>query len=371
MENYKIIIVGAGPAGIGVSMALQTIGLHTDDVLILEKDKVGSTFEKWPAEMKFITPSFIGNQFGATDLNSISPKTSPAFSMNKEHLSGREYAQYLNIIVDHYKPNIKTKVEVKTVVKENNKFILETSETQYTCDFLIWCAGEFQFPKLSPFKGAENCMHNTKIKSYKDVKGDEQLIIGGYESGIDAAINLSKLGKKVIVLDPSDRWNQFSSDPSTILSTYTFERLQNELENGNISLINDFRVKEVIKTKTNFEIINQSGEVYQCFNTPILCTGFSGSTNPIQKLVIKNETGDIKLTDKDESVVTENLFLSGPMVRQNKVIFCFIYKFRQRFPVIAQEIGKRLEIDTTELDEYRKANMFLDDLSCCDEECAC
>lgn len=354
-----------------MAMALQALGLKENEFVVFERDKVGSTFYRWPAEMRFITPSFTGNQFGAVDLNAITPTTSPAFTINKEHLSGKEYVEYLQILVDHYVPPIKTGIEVKSVKKQMDEFELETSKGRYWSDFLIWCTGEFQFPNLSVFKGAEHCLHNTKIKAYQEIEGDEQLIIGGYESGMDAAINFSKLGKKVVVLDASQRWNEFSSDPSTILSTYTFERLQNELPKGNIKLVHDFKVAEVKHQDGEYEVVSEKGESYQCTQQPILCTGFSSSTGPIQKLLTENERGDIALSENDESVQTKNLFLSGPMVRQGNVIFCFIYKFRQRFPVIAREIGKRLKMDTQILETYRQANMFLDDLSCCEQECAC
>jgi hypothetical protein len=40
--------------------------------------------------MRFITPSFTSNQFDHLDLNSISLQTSSAFTLRKEHLSGKE-----------------------------------------------------------------------------------------------------------------------------------------------------------------------------------------------------------------------------------------------------------------------------------------
>ena len=52
--------------------------------------------------------------------------------------------------------------------------------------------------------------------------------------------------------------------------------------------------------------------------------------------------------------------------------FCFIYKFRQRFAVVADAIAQRLGKDTTEAVAARRATgMYLDDLSCCEESCEC
>jgi hypothetical protein len=79
----------------------------------------------------------------------------------------------------------------------------------------------------------------------------------------------------------------------------------------------------------------------------------------------------VLLTEQDESTKTPGLFLVGPQVRHDDLIFCFIYKYRQRFGVVANAIGKRLEIDTTPLERYRGEGLYLDDLSCCGEECVC
>lgn len=47
--------------------------------LIVERGgAVGSTFDQWPAEMRFITPSFNQQAFGMMDLNSVAFDTSPA-----------------------------------------------------------------------------------------------------------------------------------------------------------------------------------------------------------------------------------------------------------------------------------------------------
>ena len=77
------------------------------------------------------------------------------------------------------------------------------------------------------------------------------------------------------------------------------------------------------------------------------------------------------LTEHDESTVTNGLFLVGPQVRQGDVIFCFIYKFRQRFAVVANQIARRLRVSAKPLEEYRRYGMYLDDLSCCGDECVC
>ena len=82
--QHKIIIIGAGPAGIGSALALTRAGIK--DIVILEANCVGSSFRRWPKQMRLITPSFHTNSFYQTDLNSITPDTSPADFFQKQHL---------------------------------------------------------------------------------------------------------------------------------------------------------------------------------------------------------------------------------------------------------------------------------------------
>ena len=114
-----------------------------------------------------------------------------------------------------------------------------------------------------------------------------------------------------------------------------------------------------------------SSESYHVPTRPLLATGFEPNLGPAASLFSVDE-GTIELTDRDESTTTPGLFLAGPDVTHNGVKFCFIYKFRARFPVIAQTIGDRLGVDTDPLDVYREQNMFLDDLACCEPDmCDC
>ena len=75
------------------------------------------------------------------------------------------------------------------------------------------------------------------------------------------------------------------------------------------------------------------------------------------------------LSEKDESTITSGMYLCGPTVRHDNLVFCFIYKYRQRFAVVAKAIATSLGLPAEDLESYRQWGMYLDDLSCCGEEC--
>ena len=116
---------------------------------------------------------------------------------------------------------------------------------------------------------------------------------------------------------------------------------------------------------------------------PVLCTGFEGSVASVASTArelfefAREEEeargclcGAAMLTDEDESTKVPGVFLAGPSVSQGGLSFCFVYKFRQRFAIVANAICQRLGRDTTSaVAECRKMNMYLDDLKCCESTC--
>ncbi|MEM6716243.1 MAG: NAD(P)/FAD-dependent oxidoreductase, partial [Cyanobacteria bacterium P01_C01_bin.147] len=355
-------------AGIGCGVVLKELGLER--FTLLERHQVGASFSRWPDEMNFITPSFPSHGFGLLDLNAVTLKTSPAVAFRREHVSGKQYALYLQTVADYFDLPIQTEVDVQRVEPlPQGGFALNTSSGEISTQFVIWAAGEYQYPYLNPFPGAEHCLHNSQVRSWTNLEGDEFLIIGGYESGMDAAANLVALGKKVGVLDRTGAWADPDTDPSVSLSPYTLQRLEFIYRTGRLDMVGDAPVESVEPIPGGYAVYGE----YQKWTTPqppILCTGFDTSLRQIAPLFDWSE-GYAALTENDESTLTPGLFVSGPSVRHGDLIFCFIYKFRQRFAVIANAIADRLGLDSTPLEAYRQAGLFLDDLSCCGNDCIC
>lgn len=374
-KHYDVVIVGAGAAGIGCGVVLQDLGIKR--FAILERHEVGASFRRWPNETRLLTPSFTINGFGVLDLNAVALRTSPAYSLHTEHPTGPQYAAYLKGLADHFELPVQTGVEVKSVEPNSGRqqgFTLETNRGAIRCRHLIWAAGEFQYPNLTPFAGADLCRHYATVPSWRKLPKDDYVVIGGYESGMDTAVNLARAGSRVAVLDPDAPWADDTADPSISLSPFTRDRLRRMLkQDEDLIRTASVGVENVTRTEDErYRVALSNGDQLLTDQPPILATGFSGSIQKISHLFEWSESGSpIVSEEADESTITPGLFLSGPMLRHGNVIFCFIYKFRQRFAVIGAAIAEDMGLNTDVLDEYRQAQMYLDDLSCCAVACAC
>ncbi len=375
-NSYQVIIIGAGPAGIGIAMALQRCGVT--DYLILEAKSPGAAFEAWPKSMRMLTPSFYANPFGITDLNAIDPDTSPADFLRTQHPTGKEYARYLRSLVEHHSIPVRQGVKAVSLSKTGSEFQIETHDGQFSASYVVWAAGQFFYPRVADFAGSEHCIHASKVSDWEQLHGQDFTIIGGYESGIDAAVNLCELGKNVRLVSRGEPWMTDSSDPSRSLSPRTFDRIRGILQRtqntGTLELIRDTDIRRVEKGDGDdwWVLYDQDEVPIVSHSQPILANGFIGSLALLKDHFAWSNGYPVFSEEADESTVTAGLFYSGPELVHRKSMFCFIYKFRSRFGIIAREIAERLGIaDADELlDLYGAAGFMNEDLECC-TTCQC
>jgi len=278
MKNDTVVIVGAGAAGVGMAAALTDF--KVPKVLLLDRHGVGASFERWPAEMRLITPSFNTTPFGILDINSICLNTSVANYLGVEHPTGQEYARYLRAVVQGMKLKVHAPCEITDVwERDNGGFLLETSEGILETDFLIWAAGEFQYPRTDDFPGSDLCRHNATIPSYRELEGREHIVIGAFESGVDAAVHLARLGRKVTLLNSGEDLAIADQDPSRSLSPFTRERLADvQRSRTNLKIHHRSKVIAVERTARGFLVRTRRLEEFLSPTPPILATGFRGGT---------------------------------------------------------------------------------------------
>ena len=366
---FDVVVVGAGAAGIGVSVALQDAGI--ENFMILERFTVGAAFALWPEETRFITPSFPTNSIGMLDLNSVAIGVSPAFGLEVEHPTGKEYAFHLNAIAAFRELPIQPNTTVLRVTKVGDVFLIDTEEETIRAKHVIWAAGEFLYPTTGGFPGIELCRHTATVRRYAELDGDDFVIIGGYESGIDAAFHLAHQGKRCRILDKASPWESGGADPSIVLSTYSFERMRTLVFKERVELLPNAAVTSVTQDEEGFSVHTADGQNLHTPVPPLFAGGFDGSLKLVSDLFEQREDGYPLLSDQDESTIVPGLFLCGPAVRHDDHIFCFIYKYRQRFAVVAKTLATSLGLPAEGLETYRQWGMYLDDLSCCGGDCFC
>ena len=368
--KMRVAIIGAGPAGLGMARVFKDLGIG--NVWVLERGQIGQSFLNWPAETRLLTPSFPGNVFGVTDLNAISFDSSPGWSLRSEHPSGPAYARYLEFASKAFDLNVCCGVDVASISPLDNGFRIKTNQGQVVADYVIWACGHFNEPATGGLPGAELARHYGSFRSWNEIEDDVVYVIGGYESGIDAAIGIAQKGKEVVVLDRGAPWLSDEKDPSRGLSPYTQQRLDTFRKCLSITLLPDADIIGLEQMSDGIHILAGDGRSWVSDGPPVLATGFGSGTSRASAWFEYYNDGVPVLTGEDESTVQPGLFLVGPEVSHQGHLFCFIYKFRQRFAVVGHAIAERMGVDISPLHEYAANGMYLDDLTCCDDDkCLC
>jgi hypothetical protein len=194
---------------------------------------------------------------------------------HEEHPTGQQYAQYLRVVAHMHELQVVLETDVTAVTPicqchDDDHGHFEVSVMQspgathamsgcrqklpptIRAKFVIWAAGEFQYPRCDGFPGAsENCVHNSRIRSWTDLaesSNGEMVVIGGYESGIDAAVHLANAGVDVTVLASTPFWSVRTLDPSTELAPFTAGRLRSAMDGSHPpTLLSGSRVVSVEK----------------------------------------------------------------------------------------------------------------------------
>lgn len=373
MHIHECIIIWAGPAGIWTALKLEELWIES---IILEGKHIWSSFSKWNSQTRFISPSFPGNAFGQVDLNSIHYSTSPWLMFKKEHMSWIEYTEYLQSIVQWFSIKVHEHERVLSISKKEDYFELLTENwSTFQCRFLISASWEFHFPHDGNIIGSKYALHSSKVSDYNWYRDAIDIIpiIGWYESSIDAAYGLYKIWKKTHIFCPHEINKTNTSDPSKNLSPYSVERLREMQKQNSVSFTQDF-ITDIYKEDLLYRLVWKSGEKHIFYQRPILATGFKSGLWYLWDLMSHRPDGMPEINRYDELKKTKNIFIVGPQVRQQETIFCFIYKFRLRFWIIALEIAHRLwkNINFDETQKiWEKQGFFLDDLKNCTDECIC
>ncbi|MFL2070859.1 NAD(P)/FAD-dependent oxidoreductase [Marinilactibacillus psychrotolerans] len=365
-----VTIIGAGAAGIGTATALKRLGI--EDIQVIDKGEIGQSFLDWNTETRFITPSFNTNGFGFPDYNAITPDTSPGNFIDKEHLSGVDYADYLQQVAEFFQIPVITNETILKIHKKEDGYLLSSEQNDYETNYLIVALGDVAYPDVNKVIGSKHGIFYTNLGDYTHLKDSSVYsIIGGNESGFDAAIQLARRGKRSIIYTHTAGIDSESSDPSQSLSLYTKGRYRKYADL--ITIHSGVKIKEITPFEQSYYLTTDDGTGFMSEMPPILATGFSNVKSPLIKDFFDVKGNRAVLNEWDESTLSPNLFMVGSQVEHEGVILCFIYKYRQRFAFIANEIASRegISIDEAGLQLYKDYQMFLNDLSCCETDCAC
>ncbi len=176
MRTARVIIIGAGPAGIACAVQLTRMGLNP---LVVEKGRPGGMVVN--ANLIENYPGF-PNGIGGEDLRELLEK----------HLERFE----INVIKD----------EIRLAEYSSGHFNLSGLDDTYQCAYLVIATGTSPvLPKLFTSELIRSGLIHTDISRMRSVTGKSIGIIGAGDAAFDYSLSLSQQGNKVWIFNRTDR----------------------------------------------------------------------------------------------------------------------------------------------------------------------
>jgi len=186
MEEYDVLIIGAGPIGMACGINAKAAGLS---YVIVEKGALVNSLYNYPVFMTFFSTSQ-KLEIGGVPFVSINPKP-----------NRNEAVEYYRRVAEKFELNINLFEQVNGVQKEaDGSFEVSTSKKKYKVKNVIISTGFYDVPLLMDIPGEQlpKVTHYYKdphLYAFQDV-----VVIGANNSGIDAALETYRKGANVTLV---------------------------------------------------------------------------------------------------------------------------------------------------------------------------
>ena len=174
---YKLIIVGAGPAGLAAAVEGYLQGI--DDIMVLEKDvNHNSTIRKYYKDNKRVDLEWKGQ---------------------KVELHGRivfvdgtkeSTLDLFDELIDNHDIELRTKVEVTSIEKENDHFVIHMSGESIKAMKVVVTIGRMGKPNKPSYKIPSTIRKKVNYTLDDCQDGEKVLIVGGGDSAVEYAVDL-------------------------------------------------------------------------------------------------------------------------------------------------------------------------------------
>lgn len=187
--RYDLAVVGAGPCGLAVGIAARRAGLSC---VLLEKGCVVSSISAYPTHMTF---------FSTADRLEIG---GAPFIVVGEKPTRREALRYYQRAAADFKLDVQQYTEVTGVTRGAAGFRVRTrrrgAEETHAADNVVVATGYFDSPNALGIPGEELPKVAHTYREGHVFHDQDCLIVGGGNSAVDAALELSHWGARVTIV---------------------------------------------------------------------------------------------------------------------------------------------------------------------------
>lgn len=233
INQYDVIIVGAGPAGIAASL---TAAKENKKFLTLEQDSLGGTVFTFPRAKIVMTSPMELPLHGKVKLNETSK--SELLSLWSEVLAKN------NISINENE-------KVQEIIAYGNYFEIITNHGKYTSSKVLLSIGRRGSPRKLGVPGENKEKVAYRLLEPELIKNQKVLVVGGGDSAIETALLLAEGGTNRVTL--SYRSNSFNR-----LKPLNLQKIESATKQNSINVIYESNVVEIYDDEVKLKLKNGS-----------------------------------------------------------------------------------------------------------------
>jgi thioredoxin reductase len=320
IPKFRIVVIGAGQAGLSSAYHLRKLGLTNRDLLVLDQaPQAGGAWQfRWPS----LTLSTVNRIHDLPGLSFAETVGEGAETVEAAIAVPRYFAEYER----RFDLPVLRPAEVQVVCERGGRFRIETDRGEFAADGIINATGTWEKPYIPDYPGAGlfggRQLHTRDYRTAEEFRGKRVVIVGGGISAIQLLDEISRVTTTTWVTrrPPEFREGPFDAEAGRAAVKLVEDRVRAGLPPNSVVSVTGLPLTPAIAAMRERGVLNRlpmfSGITATGVRWPdgsehaadiiLWCTGFRSSLDHLAPLMLREESGGVTMTGRLATEVKRN-----------------------------------------------------------------
>ncbi len=307
IPKFKVVVIGAGQAGLSTAYHLTKLGLPRRDFLVLDQSpRAGGAWQfRWPS----LTLSTVNRIHDLPGLSFAETVGAGAERVEAAVAVPEYFAEYER----RFELPVVRPVQVKVVYQRSGRFRVETDRGEFAADGIVNATGTWETPFIPDYPGRElfrgRQLHTRDYRAADEFRGQRVVIVGGGISAIQLLDEISRVAETTWVTRRPVEFRDAPFDEAAGRAAVKLveDRVRQGLPPTSVVSVTGLRLtpaiaamqaRGVLRRQPMFDEITPTG--IRCADgrgqeadVILWCTGFRSSLDHLAPLLLRGEAGGI------------------------------------------------------------------------------